>query len=544
MKQTTLSIVLEAQPESLDRLKGLVMQLREDEEAAKFGRLSDRVPLLHFMSISVFEGAEYDPALTIEVNFDGPPGPFWAQFEAALGADVRPMLRCCKRPADEAGPLYDAVTRPDSGSPLAAYFEARTHRPSVFHHGNRGLARARIVDEGALFEAARAELARRDGAGRGVYRGLPAQEIHARLRAALLERHPWLGEPAPERIPPLEKAADVARLAGFAALVVSALVLPGAVLALFVPAHWHLLGSVVLSLALMGVIYRMRNPLAGKGVQVGAGLPLLKVWLQVFAGVASNRLILSAALAYLVAAALAAAAAVWLFSGGPFNALFTRSLGVLALGLFSAAFVIVPAIVVWLRRLELRDSSQDAPSVDPELLLLMARREDRIPQNHMGSIVLLKPGILRAIVVRLGHLGLGLLLRVKAADGYLGSMRTIHFAHWAFVNNGSRLMFFSNFDLSWESYLDDFIEKAHEGLSLAWSCGVGFPPTSFLVRDGASHGRKFKQWARHSMAMSRFWYSAYKELTVDQIERNFRVAGGLRKPSLAEAEAAAWARDL
>jgi hypothetical protein len=39
-------------------------------------------------------------------------------------------------------------------------------------------------------------------------------------------------------------------------------------------------------------------------------------------------------------------------------------------------------------------------------------------------------------------------------------MRTIHFAHWAFVSNGSRLMFFSNFDHNWESYLDDFIEGA------------------------------------------------------------------------------------
>jgi hypothetical protein len=58
-------------------------------------------------------------------------------------------------------------------------------------------------------------------------------------------------------------------------------------------------------------------------------------------------------------------------------------------------------------------------------------------------------------------------------------MRTIHFAHWAFVSNGSRLMFLSNFDHSWDSYLDDFIEKAHGGLTLAWGSGVGFPPTRF-----------------------------------------------------------------
>jgi hypothetical protein len=46
------------------------------------------------------------------------------------------------------------------------------------------------------------------------------------------------------------------------------------------------------------------------------------------------------------------------------------------------------------------------------------------------------------------------------------------------------------------------------------------------------------------MAVSRFWYSAYRDLTVDQIERNTRIADGLRKQTLSEQEAAAWARDL
>ena len=34
----------------------------------------------------------------------------------------------------------------------------------------------------------------------------------------------------------------------------------------------------------------------------------------------------------------------------------------------------------------------------------MAQREDWIAQNHMGSIVLIKPGILRTIIIRAGHL--------------------------------------------------------------------------------------------------------------------------------------------
>jgi hypothetical protein len=46
------------------------------------------------------------------------------------------------------------------------------------------------------------------------------------------------------------------------------------------------------------------------------------------------------------------------------------------------------------------------------------------------------------------------------------------------------------------------------------------------------------------MAVSRFWFSAYPNYTVDQIERQARLASGLRKATLAAKEAAVWAKDL
>ncbi|MEL7348952.1 MAG: hypothetical protein AAFN17_14440, partial [Pseudomonadota bacterium] len=216
----------------------------------------------------------------------------------------------------------------------------------------------------------------------------------------------------------------------------------------------------------------------------------------------------------------------------------------LLLGQLSVLFFIVPGLVAWLRYLENRDSTRYAPRIDPDVVAAMARREDWIPQNHMISVVNIRPGVLRTIIIRIGHATLGRLLRVTATDGYLGSMRTVHFAHWAFQNNCSRLVFFSSFDQSWGSYLDDFIEKAHAGLTLAWGCGVGFPPTRFLLYDGASHGRLFKTWALASRTVTRFWYSAYPDLSVDQIERNHRVANGLRKTTLDDDELTSWVRDL
>ena len=136
----------------------------------------------------------------IEANFDGPPGPFWAQMEAAFGVQLRPMLRCCKRPEDGDGPIYDAVTKPFSRYPLAPYLEKRTLRPSVFHQGNRGLGRDRILQEGELFLATRDALAQSSPTEPNPYRGITAAEIHRKLRAELLGRFPWLATPAPARI--------------------------------------------------------------------------------------------------------------------------------------------------------------------------------------------------------------------------------------------------------------------------------------------------------------------------------------------------------
>jgi hypothetical protein len=546
MRQTILSVVLDVEPQSTKLLAHLIEDFKAAQEPLGsdevwYSELKKRVPLLHFMSMSVFEGAAFDAIFVIEANFDGSPGPFWAQMEATFGAKLRAMLRYCKRPEDGDGALHDAVTERLSSYPLAPYFESRTRHPSVFHQGNRGLGRDRIVGEHDLFLASRAALSQPDPTTPNPYRGITAGLIHQKLRAELLKDFPWLAAKAPARISWLERLGDLRQLFCFAFVVLFCLSIPGMVLAPLMPAYWFL----VVALAGAGIVFelwRTRAPLAGEGVPTRSGgltIARLSTGNKVLVGVA----VASVLAAYTFVASSLAFVGLWLTGWNVHDAVWL-AVKVVGLGVISIAIFAAPAIVWRLRWLERRDSCQDAPPVDEHLLAEMTRREDWIPQNHMGSVVLVKPGMLRMALFRAGHRGLGLVLRVFATDGYLGSMRTVHFAHWAFVNNASRLMFFSNFDLSWESYLDDFIEKAHGGLTLAWGSGVGFPPARFLVVDGASHGRKFKAWARHSMAVSRFWYSAYRDLTVDQIERNTRIADGLRKQTLSEQEAAVWVRDL
>lgn len=546
-QQTTLSVPLDVRPESCSRLSALLEKLREDEDAGasghleNFARIRELVPTLHFMSLSVFTSENYDPIFILEANFDGPPGVFWGQLEAALGPRLREMLRCCKQPLDDDRPLYDAVTAPDARTPVAPYLEARTQRPSVYHHGNRGMGRDRILEEKALFLSVRKQLDEAEFDGIDPYRGMAPADVHRRLRERMLPAHAWLDAPAPARFPFQERISDIARLLLFVVATLFVLSLPGFLLAIVLPTFAYLVVVAVLAAPVVMGLLRMRKALPGTAVPsrfsaigfLARHAPLILGYVVIAAVLLVPLVVLGSYLLALVdyREALTLKEAFWEVA----RALF--------LSLFSLA-VVIPLILLWLRYLERRDASHDAPPVDERLFREMLRREDWVAQNHMGSIVLIKPGVLRMIIIRAGHLGLGLLLRVIARDGYLGSMRTVHFAHWAFLNNGSRLLFFSNFDHSWASYLDDFIEKAHVGLTLAWGCGVGFPPTRFLIYDGASHGRRFKNWALASRAVSRFWYSAYPELTVDQIERNYRIASGLRRRSLNDKEARQWMRDL
>jgi hypothetical protein len=422
----------------------------------------------------------------------------------------------------------------------------------IFHQGNRGLDRRRIDQEARLFFAAQEKL------GNGAqYQSTDAVTLHETLRSSLRGSFDWLAEPEPVRIPGKERFLDIVKLIGFVFAALFILSFPGVLLALVVPSGLLVIVISLLAALVTGALVgdlpdlfrqfsgptpapeqghppRMREAFARDSAKsaaaavnfVKAGIAVL-LFLAVYTG-------LTAALFGAVLAPLIPA---------PFSDTFAASARIFGLGLFSVPFSFC-AIMLWLRGLERCDPSHDNPEINAKHLKEMMKREDFIAQNHMGSMVLVKPGLLRAVLIRAGLSGLALILRIVAANGYLGSMRTIHFAHWALVGNGSRLMFFSNFDGSWESYLDDFIEKAHGGLTLAWGNCVGFPPARFLSLEGATHGRKFKNWARHSMASTLFWFSAYRDYTVNQIERHARVANGLRRATLSPEEAIAWTRDL
>jgi hypothetical protein len=196
-----------------------------------------------------------------------------------------------------------------------------------------------------------------------------------------------------------------------------------------------------------------------------------------------------------------------------------------ALGVLVLLPIIVPLTIVWLiilRRKEKRDSDdfQDNFQFVPYVhVRKLVEREDRIVQNHLASITVVKPGWFRRFTLKL-VLRLANLVARTSNKGKLSGIPSIHFAHWSLIDNGRRLLFLSNYGGSWGSYLDDFIDKASLGLTAIWSNTSGFPPAKFLAFKGASDGPRFKSFARESQTAAIVWYSAYPDLTVQNIDNN------------------------
>jgi Dyp-type peroxidase family len=160
-------------------------------------------------------------------------------------------------------------------------------------------------------------------------------------------------------------------------------------------------------------------------------------------------------------------------------------------------------------------------------------------QNHIVAVTPMKKGWFRKLTLALALWGIGKLVTYWYRPGFVLNMGTIHYARWFRLPGSDALVFFSNYDGSWESYLEDFVTKAHKGQTAAWGNGKGFPKLRYLILDGAKDGARFKRWVRRQQIPSRFWYSRFPELTTDQIRNNALIHHGLMHAHT-DSSAQAW----
>ena len=197
---------------------------------------------------------------------------------------------------------------------------------------------------------------------------------------------------------------------------------------------------------------------------------------------------------------------------------------------------LIALYLTWLRCAENHDRQDNRPweaKNKDEIQTI----EDRQLQNHLTSVIDIKPGWLRLTTLRLVLFVINLAATLAATKGNLSGIVTIHFARWVILpakaNERRRLLFMSNYDGSWENYLGEFIDHASVGLTAVWSNTQlgpdrGFPDTQWLALKGGSRDeQRFKAFARNSQRRELIWYSAYPDLSVKNIANNQVIHQGL-----------------
>jgi deferrochelatase/peroxidase EfeB len=196
------------------------------------------------------------------------------------------------------------------------------------------------------------------------------------------------------------------------------------------------------------------------------------------------------------------------------------------------------AAYILFRRREDRELPIDRPPA-PGTVAAIMDRENHAAQNLLAAVSVMKPGRLRRFTVTFAFWLIAQFVGRFYRAGFLGSIGSIHFARWIMVPRTGDLLFLSNYGGSWESYLEDFITKAHTGLTGVWSNTVGFPKASNLFLEGATDGDRFKRWARRQQVPTAFWFSAYRDLTTTNIRTNAAIRQGLAV-TMTEDEAQSW----
>ena len=174
--------------------------------------------------------------------------------------------------------------------------------------------------------------------------------------------------------------------------------------------------------------------------------------------------------------------------------------------------------------------------------------QDGVKQNQLTHVVDIKPGWFRLTTLRFVLTAIDVIARVYSVRGDLGGIISIHFARWVILLDRSgrkrhRLLFFSNYDGSWESYLGEFVDRAAYGLTGVWSNTVGFPRTQRLLGAGARDEEAFKQWTRRHQIKTAVWWTGVPDSTVQNVRDDIWIRQNLDR-GLAADELASWLRKL
>ncbi len=205
--------------------------------------------------------------------------------------------------------------------------------------------------------------------------------------------------------------------------------------------------------------------------------------------------------------------------------------------------ILSPLLIIWILMVQFFYERKDEvftmkrSQLDNQALSTLETYEDLYNQNQFTQLVEMKPGIVRLITINGMFMLANGLIKFFFVKGKLMGIPTIHFARWVLFDDNKRVLFFSNFDGSWQQYLGDFIDKSGWGLTGIFSNTKVFPKTKFLLTGGAYDEEHFLAWSRHSQLPTDVWYCAYPHLSIKNVNNNTKIRTLLMK-NLSEKQAA------
>jgi hypothetical protein len=203
----------------------------------------------------------------------------------------------------------------------------------------------------------------------------------------------------------------------------------------------------------------------------------------------------------------------------------------------------VPRAIAWAREIPRAQAKEPVEPIDrpvhgKETAIV---QEDHIRQNQLTHIVDLKPGWFRRMNLDIVMTVIESEARTTYVHGDLGGISSIHFARWVLLEHPKRdrLLFMSNYDFSWDSYLGEFIDRQSKGLTGVWSNTEGFPTTKGLYEQGSRDEERFKQWTRNRQIPTDLWWSGVPESTTENVRNDVWIRRKLMRP-MTDPELSEW----
>jgi len=165
----------------------------------------------------------------------------------------------------------------------------------------------------------------------------------------------------------------------------------------------------------------------------------------------------------------------------------------------------------------------DGDEIPPAFPTPPTFREDVITQNQLTLVTVVNPQQVHRVKAVMASID-SYAKRLAPAGSLIG-ISTIHFVRWLLVDDDRRLIMLSDYDGSWENYIDEFAEMILSGLDAIWESSFGFPP------DGARDLPAFKRFLRAHQVPAEVFFSAYPDQTVLNLSNNLKLARAIESAS-------------